>query len=153
MTSSTNTSLLPLEAMQLPDVPSWLPLAWGWWASAASVVCIALSLLLYLRWKKKRLAPKKAALALIQKEHPAAAIELLRQAALCYFPREQIAHLTGQEWYAFLDQQMGSQLFETNSTAWQQVLYSKQGVENADELVQHCYQWVEQSLPPKKRRK
>lgn len=153
MTSSTNNSLLPLDAMQLPDAPSWLPLAWGWWATIAAIFVVSLSFLYYLRWNKKRLAPKKTALALIQRESPAAAIELVRQAALCYFPREQIAQLTGRDWYAFLDQQADSAMFENNFETWQQVLYSKQPIENSDELVQHCYQWVEQALPPKRRRK
>ncbi|GAK82619.1 hypothetical protein JCM19238_162 [Vibrio ponticus] len=89
---------------------------------------------------------------LIQKEKPAAALELVRQAALCYFPREQIAQLTGKEWYAFLDSQVDNPLFEANFEQWQTVLYSKQPITNSEELVQHCYQWVEQALPPKKRK-
>lgn len=152
MTSSNNDSLLPLNNMYLPDVPSWFPLAWGWWAIAATVVVTILLFAFYLRWKKKRLAPKKTALLLIRREKPAAAIELVRQVALCYYPREQIAQLTGRDWYAFLDSQIESPLFETNFEQWQQVLYSRQMAENSDELVEHCFQWVEQALPPKKRR-
>lgn len=84
---------------------------------------------------------------------PSSAIELVRQAALCYYPREEIAHLTGTDWYAFLDTQVGHPLFVPNETLWQQALYQKQKVNNADELVHHCYLWVESALPPKKRRK
>ncbi|ROV58403.1 DUF4381 domain-containing protein [Vibrio ponticus] len=151
MTSSNNDSLLPLKEMALPDAPSWFPLAWGWWATLAVCIVAALSLLMYLRWRKKRLAPKKTALMLIQREHPAAALELVRQAALCYYPREQIAQLTGKDWYAFLDSQVTTPIFSANAERWQNILYSKQTIENGDELVQHCYQWVEEALPPKKR--
>ncbi|GAB2652247.1 DUF4381 domain-containing protein [Vibrio panuliri] len=151
MTSSNTDSLLPLDALALPELPSWFPLAWGWWAAFASVIAVFAAIVFYLRWKRKRLAPKKTALLLIQREKPAAALELVRQAALCYFPREQIAHLTGKEWYEFLDSQVDQPLFSTNSDLWQNLLYSKQPVDNHEELVQHCYQWVEQALPPKKR--
>ena len=153
MTSSNNDLLLPLRNLHLPDVPSWFPLAWGWWASTAAVVMTILVIAYYLHWKKKRLAPKKTALLLIRREKPAAAIELVRQVSLCYYPREQIAQLTGRDWYTFLDSQIESPLFEANFEQWQQVLYSKKVADNSDELVEHCYQWVAQALPPKKRRR
>ncbi len=106
---------------------------------------------------RRRLAPKKTALRLLSltvtPQTPSSAIELVRQAALCYYPREEIAHLTGKDWYAFLDAQVGHPLFVPNETLWQQALYQKQKVNNADELVHHCYHWVESALPPKKRRK
>ncbi|WP_406734658.1 DUF4381 domain-containing protein [Vibrio scophthalmi] len=152
MTSSNNDTVLPLNDLHLPDVPSWFPLAWGWWATVAAVVLVLLLITVYLRWQKKRLAPKKTALLLIPKEKPAAAIELVRQVALCYYPREQIAQLTGRDWYVFLDSQIDSPLFESNFDQWQKVLYSRQTVENSNELVEHCSQWVNQALPPKKRR-
>lgn len=152
MTSTDNDSILPLKDMALPQVPDWFPLAWGWWASLAGIVVVFAIFLFYIRWKKKRLAPKKTALHLIPKEKPAAALELVRQVALCYYPREQIAQLTGKDWYTFLDSQVAIPVFEQNYELWQSVLYRKQTVENVDELVQHCYQWVEQALPPKRRK-
>lgn len=152
MTSTNNESILPLQDMALPQVPDWFPLAWGWWASLAGIVLIFALLLFYFRWKKKRLAPKKTALHLIPKEKPAAALELVRQVALCYYPREHIAQLTGKDWYIFLDSQVSTPIFEQNYEQWQNVLYSKEAILNSEELVQDCYQWVEQALPPKKRR-
>ncbi|MBA5763738.1 DUF4381 domain-containing protein [Vibrio sp. 404] len=152
MTSTNNESILPLQDMALPQIPDWFPLAWGWWASLAGIVLIFALLLFYLRWKKKRLAPKKTALHLIPKEKPAAALELVRQVALCYYPREHIAQLTGKDWYIFLDSQVSTPIFEQNYEQWQSVLYSKEAILNSEQLVQDCYQWVEQALPPKKRR-
>ncbi|WP_194436545.1 DUF4381 domain-containing protein [Vibrio fluminensis] len=151
MTSSNNDSLLPLNDMALPEAPSWFPLTWGWWAALGACFLIIIALIVFLRWRKKRLAPKKTALLLIQREQPAAALELVRQAALCYYPREQIAQLTGNDWYTFLDSQVSTPIFAANAERWQSALYSKQIIENGDELVQHCYQWVDEALPPKKR--
>lgn len=156
MTQASNTSQLPLKPMQLPDLPSWFPLAWGWWATIGIIVAVILFCWLLIRWKKKRLAPKKTALRLLTGTpmplEPSEAIELLRQAALCYYPREEIANLTGKDWYAFLDSQIQEPLFETNSELWQQALYQKEPVQNSQALVGDCYQWVSDALPPKKRR-
>ncbi len=151
MTSVKNEALLPLEDMTLPGAPDWFPLAWGWWASLAIALLVIVLVVLSIRRHKRRLAPKKTALNLIKKEKPAAALELVRQVSLCYYPREQIAHLTGKDWYAFLDSQITEPVFAANYEQWQSVLYSKQHIENSEELVNHCYQWVDQALPPKKR--
>ncbi|NAX19578.1 DUF4381 domain-containing protein [Vibrio sp. V39_P1S14PM300] len=153
MTEQANSSLLPLNPMHLPDAPSWFPLAWGWWAIAGTLVLAVLLFWMLMRRKKKHLAPKKTALRLLAaNQHPSSAIELVRQAALCYFPREEIAKLTGKEWHAFLDSYLNTPLFEPNQEQWQRALYTKEPVASADMLVQHCAQWVNEALPPKKRR-
>tara|TARA_Y100001956_G_scaffold81340_1_gene98658 strand:+ start:555 stop:1019 length:465 start_codon:yes stop_codon:yes gene_type:complete len=152
MSSETQTTTLPLQPMHLPEVPAWFPLAWGWWAVLAAILVSLFVIWLILRWNKKRLAPKKTALRLLSHgEKPSEAIELVRQAALCYYPREEIAQLTGDKWYQFLDSQIKAPRFAPNQAIWQQVLYSKQPVANADELIQDCKVWVEQALPPKRR--
>ena len=151
----TSSTPLELNALHLPDAPTWWPLAWGCWSGAASFVCGFVIIMLVIHWKRKRMAPKKTALRLLNphlKQTPSSAIELLRQAALCYFPREEIAHLTGNAWYTFLDTQVGRPLFVPNETVWQQALYQKQKIADADALVADCYQWVNDALPPKKRR-
>lgn len=153
MSTETQSSLLPLNALHLPPAPSWFPLAWGWWAALAAVVVSLFVILLLIRWNKKRLAPKKTALRLLANgQKPSEAIELVRQAALCYYPREEIAQLTGKEWYDFLDSQMAQPCFVDHYDDWQQALYSKQPHHNAPLLIQHCSDWVAQALPPKRRR-
>ncbi|MDM7486546.1 MAG: DUF4381 domain-containing protein [Vibrio metschnikovii] len=149
------SSLLDLNALHLPALPSWWPLAWGWWVSAAAAVSVILLVAFLIDWKRKRLAPKKTALRLLGMpagyQTPSSAIELLRQAALCYFPREDIAHLTGHDWYVFLDNQLGQPLFVPNLTLWQKALYQKQPIEHPERLVADCYLWIDKALPPTKR--
>lgn len=150
---SSETQPLPLDALQLPQPPSWFPLAWGWWASVGVVFVTLIAIWLLLRWNKKRLAPKKTALRLLAMgDRPSEAIELVRQAALCYFPREEIAQLTGKEWYQFLDSQLATPCFADNYDRWQNALYNKQSDNDQAELITHCQQWVEQALPPKRGR-
>ena len=70
----------------------------------------------------------------------------------CVTTREEVAQLTGKEWYAFLDTQVKSPVFLENYELWQEALYSKEPVGNASELITHCSQWVDEALPPKRRR-
>ncbi len=151
-----SSNLLDLNALQLPQAPSWLPLSWGWWATIAAILVAVIATVLLVRWKQKRMAPKKTALRLLNPalghQTPSAAIELVRQAALCYYPRDQVAHLTGPDWYSFLDSQVDNPIFMNKESIWQQALYQKQKVDNAQDLIADCYQWVEAALPPQKRR-
>lgn len=154
MSSNSQSSLLPLDPIMLPSPPSWLPLTWAWWVSIAAGIMTLLAIWGFIRWKKKRLAPKKAALRILkQGSTPSSAIELVRQSALCYFPREEIAQLTGKEWYLFLDEQLSTPLFADNYDKWQHALYSKQHNDESQALIEHCAHWIEHALPPKKRRK
>ncbi len=153
MTESSTTPL-PLEAIVLPNVPNWFPLAWGWWATLAGVLTCLLLFLLLVRGNKRRQAPKKAALMMLSGKRsltPSEAIELVRQAALSYYPRDEIAHLTGQDWYDFLDKQVTRPIFTPYRSIWDQALYQKQPVEDANALVESCQQWVSQALPPKRK--
>ncbi len=150
------SDLLQLNPLQLPPAPSWWPLAWGWLSLIGLTLATILIITLLIRWKRKRLAPKKAALRILElsKENmtPSDAIELVRQAALCYFPREEIAKLTGRNWYEFLDSYLPSPLFKQNETLWQKALYQKESATDSTGLVDDCQAWIQQALPPKKRR-
>lgn len=152
--SKDTSTLLPLNPMHLPEPPSWLPLAWGWWTLIASVIVGLLIVWLLLYRKKRHLAAKKTAQRLMAShQKPADAIELVRQAALCYFPREEIAQLTGKEWYEFLDSQLNQPVFIANYELWQQALYSKHPIQETHTLLQDCSLWIDQALPPKRKRR
>ncbi len=151
--SKETSSLLPLNPMILPEPPSWFPFAWGWWATIGAIMLTLILIVFTLRWQKKRLAAKKTILRLLTHgDQPSEAIELVRQAALCYFPREQVAQLTGKEWYEFLDSQIATPCFTDNYDRWQNVLYTSNRDSDADELIRHCSDWVSQALPPKRGR-
>jgi hypothetical protein len=159
--TQTFEQLLELNPLHLPATPSWWPIAWGWLSLAGALFAGLLVVWLFINWRIKRQIPRKTALRLLHSTRtqvtPSEAIELLRQAALCYFPRQDIAYLTGPEWYQFLDQQLGRPLFTPNETQWQQALYKKNPTSDSqnsgrDRLVEDCYVWVSEALPPRKRR-
>ncbi|MGF1751995.1 DUF4381 domain-containing protein [Vibrio makurazakiensis] len=156
MTETTQTPPLDLSPSLLPEVPSWWPLQWGWWSLIAACLIIICAVILYLRHRKNKLISKKAALKIFalktQPLTPSGALEVLRQAALSYFPRERVAHLTGDDWYQFLDSQVSKPIFTHNQQLWQQALYSKSTKPDAqaEQLIQDCERWVNEALPPKR---
>lgn len=62
----SSTTSLDLNGLHLPELPSWFPLAWGWWASLAGILIVMLIIGLAVRWHRRRLAPKKTALRLFR---------------------------------------------------------------------------------------
>ncbi|PMH43162.1 hypothetical protein BCU68_04020 [Vibrio sp. 10N.286.49.B3] len=155
MTDTTSSPPLDLNPLHLPELPSWWPLSWGWWAMAITMIGLIIASFYYLRWQKKLRLAQKTALHLFELEKetltPSAAIELLRQAAFCYYPRERVAKLSGDEWYQFLDAQLKHPLFTPKQQQWQQALYQNQTTADHHlELIHDCKTWVEQALPPKR---
>lgn len=152
---TTNNQSLNLEPLILPDTPTWLPLAWGWWAVLAGVCIIVLSLYLYFKWRTKRLLAKRTALKLlthsVTPHTPSSALEILRQAALSYFPREDIAPLTGSAWYEFLDNHIDETRFVDKQQQWQAALYQKSSSGQHQDLIDDCAFWISHALPPKKK--
>ena len=138
-------------------VSFWNGLASPQWLSFIAVSFFALIVGLLIHWQRKRLAPKKAALRLLSMplgyQTPSSAIELLRQTAFCYFPREQIAHLKGDDWYAFLDEQLEQSVFMPKAQTWQQTLRDRQPIEHPEQLVADCSYWIEHALPPSRKQR
>ncbi|OAN11215.1 hypothetical protein A3K86_19855 [Photobacterium jeanii] len=149
---------LPLADIILPTPPSAWQLAWGWWVLITLViVTLILTVWQLHRYKKQRLAQKAALtqLALYQQDDNLKAINtLLRQAALSYFPRQEVASLHGHAWLAFLDQHLkGKQAgFVAQQEIWQRGLFSPQGLSSQEQQV--CFKlakrWLTEALPPKK---
>ncbi|NOH97139.1 DUF4381 domain-containing protein [Vibrio sp. 99-70-13A1] len=157
MTEATQTPTLDLSPLLLPEAPHWWPLQWGWWSLAASIIISIIITLFIIRRNKKKQASKRAALRLFsltnQPLTPSSALELLRQAALSYYPRETIAPLSGNEWYAFLDEQLNQPLFAPKQALWQQALYQNKQNDSDEQLVQDCQLWIQKALPPKRGRR
>jgi hypothetical protein len=152
--STTTSHPLPLQALHLPPPPSFWPFAWGWWSLLATVLVSLLLVVGLWRWHKKRQAAKKAALALLNLERatitPSGAMELLRQAALSYYPRSRIARLSGEEWLEFLDSQVKEPIFNQSVQTWLAALYQKAPEIEREPLINQCENWIQQALPPKR---
>jgi hypothetical protein len=152
--ANTTTHSLPLEALHLPPPPSFWPLPWGWWSLLLAVVFALLMLVLLWKWRKSRLRAKKAALALLTLEKsaitPSGAMEIVRQAVLSYYPRNRVAHLSGEGWLSFLDSQVKTPIFKPHETDWLTALYQKESGANQAKLITQCETWLNDALPPRR---
>jgi cbb3-type cytochrome oxidase subunit 3 len=152
---------LPLRDLHLPPPPGWWPPAPGWWLLVALV--IVLLLLLFFLWQRaRRLRYRRAALrqlhALEENDAlpPSALVAelsaLLRRAALCAFPDESCAGLSGEEWLRFLDRSRQEQPFSTGvGRCLATGPYQREVEIERAELLRLCRCWL-QKLPPMPRR-
>ncbi|KXF79888.1 DUF4381 domain-containing protein [Enterovibrio coralii] len=154
MTTPTSNTL-PLADIHLQAAPGLWPLAWGWWVLIAALLLILAVVVYALRLRaQKRKAQKEAIKQLSHTDTLGDINALLKRAALTYFPRHDVAKLTGQSWLAFLDNQLpvSKQGFVAHEALWQKGVFSKEGL-NKDEL-NACKAlasvWLTNALPPKK---
>ncbi len=123
--------------------------------AASTIVLLGI---LVRRRTKKRAAAKQTALRLIELEKetmsPSAAMEVLRQAVLCYYPHNHVATLTGKAWFDFLDSQSDQPVFANHHANWEQALQTRRQQDDKEarqELVEQCASWLNHSLPPKRK--
>jgi hypothetical protein len=103
-----------LRDIHLPEAVSWWPPAPGWWGLLGLIV-LSLAVFYLLRsWRKRRRLRNSAMLELRQiceafdQHHDDLRLirelsVLLRRIVISYFPRTDVASLTGDEWLRFLD--------------------------------------------------
>jgi len=145
--------LAQLSDIHLPaDIHSY-PIAPGWWVLAG--VCLALLIYGALKLRRsilKNKAKKAALKQLSSTTEVGAIIALLKWAALQYFPRQQVANLTGSNFKAFLvaslpikHQQKFSELSGEHFT---QVYHHEAASKTSAELSAATKLWLSHALPP-----
>ena len=152
---------LPLRDIHLPEAVSWWPPAIGWW-----ILPILIFLIIFLAYhlvkyksRQQRFAYRKFALKELQniKQQFAdsdndiqcirAVSKLLRQVALSYLPREEVAGLTGNQWITQLNRLSGScTALEAHRALITTATYKPQVDFDQRKLLKDCEQWI-QSLP------
>jgi ABC-type transport system involved in Fe-S cluster assembly fused permease/ATPase subunit len=147
--------LAQLSDIHLPANVHGYLIAPGWWLLAIIVLALIIYGLLKLRQAMiKRQAQKMALKQLSTATDISAMVALLKWSALQYFPRSQVAHLTGDAFKSFLiatlppkHQQKFTELSaEHFISVYQSVAASKTSAEfsSATKL------WLSHALPPKK---
>ncbi|MEZ8601380.1 DUF4381 domain-containing protein [Vibrio splendidus] len=155
---------LDLSPIITPSAPSWWPLAWGWWSVIITAIILIALVFFILKRRKNNQQAKQEALSYFRNSQPSnalspsAAQDIVRQAALSYFPRDKVAGLFGDDWLAFLDAQLAKPLFAAKQSQWQQALYqdtalmSDEQKKAQQQLVNDCEIWLRKALPPKRGR-
>lgn len=156
MSQLSQPQTLPLKPLHLPAEPAAWPLPWGYWVIICMILLSIILVVAYVVTTRQRQRPKAAALKMLKSNTetltPSIANEILRQAVLSYYPRKEVAHLTGTSWWRFLDSQLTSPRFLPKEMAWQAALYTNIDVSEDDyhDLVADCAFWIHHALPPKK---
>ncbi len=115
---------LNLRDIHLPDPVSWWPLAPGWWLLLALLV-LAIAAFYLFRFYQKKQAIKKQVLIEFERlcqrhdkdKNSIALIQslstLLRRACISFYPRSEVASLTGSAWLDFLESTGSKETFNT----------------------------------------
>jgi uncharacterized protein DUF4381 len=109
-----NQQTLNLRDIHLPEPISWWPLAPGWWLLLVSVLLILCALYLTIKIYRSRQLKRdiKAELEHIKQQFQQTQSKsqlakslsiLLRRASISYYPKANIAGLTGEHWLTYLD--------------------------------------------------
>jgi hypothetical protein len=149
---------LPLRDIHLPESVGIWPLAYGWWILLFILVAVIVAgIFLYLRNRRNRFS----AITLARKEleeiqekfsrdnNPEQLVRevsiLIRRLAISLFPRTDVAHLTGDSWLAFLDQQVEGEPFSSgDGRILVDAPYRKEFVsEDIESIVRNCSQWID----------
>jgi hypothetical protein len=111
---ATDPNLLDLRDIHLPDPVSWWPLAPGWWMALAAVLLIIAVIVIARKIYQGRQLRRdiSAELELIKLQYQQTGNRsqlarslsvLLRRANISYYPKTNIAGLTGRHWLEHLD--------------------------------------------------
>lgn len=145
--------LASLSDIHLPAAVHSYPIAPGWWLLAAIVLALLIYGALKLRqYFVKRKAQKTAIKKLSSTSNIGAMVSLLKWASLQYFPREQVAHLTGDAFKAFLVASLPikhQEKFAALSGEYFTLVYqSKVTSEVSTEFTAAAKLWLNYALPP-----
>lgn len=114
---------IPLRDLHLPEMIGWWPLAPGWWiVFGLLLMLLGFALQRYREHRARNAARRHALLRLDElltayEDHrdvvsfSASVSALLRRTMLAYAPRKDVAGLTGEEWLAWLDQDLAHPQF------------------------------------------
>ncbi|QUN04642.1 DUF4381 domain-containing protein [Shewanella yunxiaonensis] len=153
-TSTTaNPALNALKDIRLPAEVGFWPPAPGIWALLilSLMLIIALIVWLYLRHKRhlRQQAPAKAALQLLSQldaNDPQLMLQLsslLKRCAISYGGREQVASLTGEDWYQYLDQALPIKMHGKFSRLLKSRYQPHSDTDTTRELLTLCQQWLQ----------
>ncbi|MBN7818992.1 DUF4381 domain-containing protein [Bowmanella yangjiangensis] len=154
--------LAELKDIHLPDPVSAWPPAYGWWLLAAVILALLIfTVRTLVAARRKKLAIRQAqaelaSLDLTQPHWPDSLNSLLKRLTLTYLPREASASLHQQAWLNLLAGLLPQKRREAFVRDYQPLLdnlyRADAKLENAEHYRGLAKQWINQALPPSKKR-
>jgi len=148
---------LPLRDIHLPDPVSWWPPAPGWWLLLISTAAVIAAVLLLRLIRKRRQLRRTvhAELGMLrqqyQENHDGVQLvkslsSLMRRASISFYPRNQSASLTGEDWLQHLDRTAQRKEFQHGAgriLATAPYLPANSEIDtDFDELLSLCNDWL-----------
>ncbi|WP_133129899.1 DUF4381 domain-containing protein [Legionella yabuuchiae] len=161
MASSAPQELAQLRDIHLPESVGWWPLAPGWYLLFFILLLVIIACIwgLYRCYRNER--AKHQALRLLdeyQSQYEASqnsklasarVSELLKRVALVYFPREEVAGLTGEQWLEFLNKTGQDIDFRPVQYELLELPYGRENAcKNLEPLFQQAKRWIKQRRKP-----
>jgi len=147
--------LSQLSDIQLPQQVSNYPVAYGWWILYATIIALfMLTITLIIKHRNKVANKKQAMQMLAQSSSVPEVLTVLKWAVMAYFPRDQVASLSGVKLQQFMKSTLAPkhhESFEHQS----EVIFSKLYQASFDEkeltaLKEACNLWLSKALPRNK---
>lgn len=149
-----------LRDIHLPDAVSWWPPAIGWWILLVIVISIIIFLprlyrrVTYIPLNKIALQSFENIIASYNNSNNpveliTATSKLLRQVAMSYHPREEVACLTGEEWIDLLNTMTSEPIFNQEiKELLMNAPYQEYAQINSEQFINNMTNWF-QGLPKK----
>ncbi len=151
----------PLEQLKdiyQPTELGWWPLAYGWWILLVVLLSFVIGLIVisvkaYRKGLIKRLAIKELAL-IPANAGPSEYNQLLKRAAIGYFPATHAQRLHGEQWRLFLTSTLPKPPTDQQAELVTQLtnqIYQSQPDIDKQALRAFTRTWLTRALPPKKK--
>lgn len=147
--------LADLKTIHLPEQINNYPLAYGWWILLVTLLIIVVWALIKYRKHRQHCQAKKQAMQSLKENtlDTEQLISLIKWAAMQYFPREQIASLTGDALQAFLVSCLPIKQQQNFIVRFQPALEKRyqrdEPLDNNDDLAEAVMLWIKHALPAK----
>ncbi|ASP46666.1 DUF4381 domain-containing protein [Cognaticolwellia beringensis] len=147
--------LAQLSDIHLPSNVHNYPIAPGWWLLAILALALIIYTVVKLRqYFIKRKVQKIALKQLTTATEISSIVAMLKWAALQYFPREKVAHLTGDAFKTFLittlPTKQQDKFSELSAEHFNSVYQSDSASQKTDDFSAAAKLWLSYALPPKK---
>ncbi|MCG9731215.1 DUF4381 domain-containing protein [Shewanella sp. Isolate13] len=153
MGNPVNPALASMQDIHTPAEIGLWPLAYGYWISLFVVIVVTTLFILWLSKRRKVGAAKRAALkelAMLDQNHQQFAAEvssLLKRAAMSYGARQQVAQLTGNDWYKWLNAQVNTPQDELCKLLALRFQKAQLSDDEKQSLRRHAQSWLTTALP------
>jgi hypothetical protein len=154
----------PLNALRdihLPNAISWWPLAPGWYVLIVLSILACTICCFYIAQRRKQGLAKREALILLNiymqnyanrqagtQQSTASLNELLRRVALAYYPRVEVASLSGKSWIDFLNRTGKNLDFKAIEFMLLELPYKPDQIINIKPLFTRTKLWIQQRSKP-----